>query len=245
MNFLDYPAYVMGCLGVGDILCSYNALENIGRERNRSIDVYVVHPEYARRARDIYDALDLRQVTLHCCDFSSVVARFGEGQYTVFQAFGMEVSWVKGWLWGWGLRSSIGHDNMVFFKNRSVARTETVGVSFTVNSHPTKNISPGAILKLVTGLLEEGHEVMYFGFRRETDDWLEQHFGAQLHYCPYDLRETISSMAVCRRFIGADSGMSWLAAFHRLETRILVGGAFGGLPNTFGDIPWVSIELGD
>ena len=115
MTFLDHPAYVMGCLGVGDIICSLNALENVGREKGRRITVYVCHQDYFPRAQRIYDSMDLKLVDLYYADHDQVKARWGD-QSTVFQAFGMEVSWVKGWLYAWGLREHVGHEAMVRFR---------------------------------------------------------------------------------------------------------------------------------
>lgn len=247
MNFLDYPAYVIGCLGVGDIICSLNALENIGREKGRRIDVYVVHTNYFKRVFDIYSALDLKLINLHFSDLESISNLYGEDRLTMFQAFGMEVSWVKGWLSGWGLRSSIGYEHMVNFRRQMVAKAGQVGVSFTVVSNPSKNINRESAIKVISDHLDQGNDVVYYGFNEDCDRYLVDHFGrsGRVKFCPHDLRETIDSIGSCEKFTGADSGMAWLAAFHRVPTRILVGPAFGGLPNTFGDMPWVQYEVYD
>ena len=67
-------------------------------------------------------------------------------------------------------------------------------------------------------------------------------FGDKIEYCDYDLKYTIKRIGECSEFIGADSGMAWLAAFHRVKTKILLGKT-ARISNTFRDIPWVSIEV--
>lgn len=240
MNFLDYPAYVMGCLGIGDILCALNALENLGKEKGRRIDVYVCLQDYFHRAECIYECMDLKTVKLHCADYDLVKAQWGD-QHTVFQAFGMEVSWIKEWLYGWGLRERLGHESMVRFRHDLTIVPGSVGVSFTVTSNPVKNISRNSVTELIAHLLKT-NTVTYFGYRETEDSYLLPLAAAGLAFCPHDLRETILRIGSCEKFFGADSGMSWLAAFSRVDTTILVGHGFNGIPRTFCDIPWAVIE---
>lgn len=241
MNFLEYPAYVMGCLGVGDILCSLNALENIGVEQKRRICVYVCHADYFSRVRCIYESLELKLVDLHCIDYDQVVTQWDE-RHTIFQAFGMEVSWVDGWLYGWGLRSNLGHESMVRFRRQSPMVAGSVGVSFTVKSHPVKNASRNTVLKLISQFLQTDRPVTYFGYREPEDSYLQALTANGLRICPHDLQETIARIGTCESFVGADSGMSWIAAFSRVRTTIVVGLGLQDLPQTFSAIPWVSIE---
>ncbi len=241
MNFLDYPAYVMVCLGIGDIFCSLNALENIGVEQNRRIYVYVCHADYFNRVRCIYESLDLKRVDLHCVDYDQVVAQRGE-RHTIFQVFGMEVSWVDGWLYGWGLRRNLGHESMVRFRRQSPVVTGSVGISFTVHSHPIKNASRITVLALISQFLQADRPVTYFGYREPEDSYLLALTAAGLRICPHDLHETIALIGTCESFVGADSGMAWVAAFSRVKTTIVVGRGFHPLPQTFSKIPWVSIE---
>ena len=241
MNFLDYPAYVMGCLGIGDIICSLNALENLGREKRRRILVYVCHLDYFARARCIYEALDLKLVDLQCIDYDYVKARWGD-EHTIFQAFGTEVSWVKEWLYGWGLRESLGHEAMVPFRHVPATVPGSVGVSFTLTWCPARNISRESVVTLISKLLRANKHVTYFGYRETEDDYLLPLAATGLSICPHDLSETITRIGMCETFLGADSGMAWLAVFSRVKTTILVGRSCNGMPRTHSDIPWVGIE---
>jgi hypothetical protein len=238
LHFLDYPVHVMGCLGVGDIFCSLNAMENLGIERNKKIDIWVDQKQHYQRVFDIFNSLELNHINLHFGDLNSIGKK-----YTIFQAWGMDVSWVKGWPKGWGL-NRFGSENMVKFKKESVNYLlgTRVGVSFTVNCNPKKNPSRETIIKVIQSKLDEFGEVVYYGYRKETDSFIKQHFGGDIEYCPFDLKETIKSISGCSQFVGADSGMAWIAAFLRIPTTILVGKDFGALPKTFGDIPWVEIK---
>lgn len=239
MNFLDYPHYVIGCLGVGDIICSLNALENIGRERDRRLNVYVVHQQYFKRVATLYSDLELPHIDLHLCQWP--LADIPSDDVTVFQAFGNDVSWVKAWPYGWGLRQFVGEEHMVLPKTRPQKDENLVGVSFTVVSNPAKNISPESTIKIIDGVLNEGRRVMYFGYRGDTDHFLKDHYGDRISYAG-DLAVAFAQVGTCGSFIGADSGMAWLAAFQRVPTRIVIGHSLPVFPSVFRDISWVTIE---
>lgn len=233
-HFLDYPVHVMGCLGVGDIFCSLNAMENLGIERSKKIDIWVDQKKHFQRVFDIFNSLELNHINLHFGDLNSIGKK-----YTIFQAWGMDVSWVKGWPKGWGL-NRFGSENMIKFKEQGKA--EYVGVSFGVNSNPHKKPSKETIIKTISNLLDNGKSVVYFGYRAHDEWYLKKEFGSSIEFCPFDLKETIRQIGYCKEFIGSDSGMAWIAAFHRVKTTIIVGKDFGELPKTFGDIPWVEIK---
>ena len=242
MNFLEYPVYVMKCLGVGDIICSLNLMENVGKEKSRKIELYVVRrSEYFQRVSDIYDSLDLKFVNIHSSDFETVKGK-GENEYTVFRSHTTKASWTNDWLYGCGLRECIGYNNMVKFKDRIICKNDVVGVSFTVTSSPSKNISNQSVMNVIEECIDNNKNVVYFGFRNRADKYILEKFGDKIEYCDYDLKYTIKRIGECSEFIGADSGMAWLAAFHRVKTKILIG-KMAGISNTFRDIPWVSMEV--
>ena len=244
LNILDYPKYVPKYAGIGDTICYLNMLENIGKEKSRKIELYVVRrSEYFQRVSDIYDSLDLKFVNVHFSDFKTVAGN-GENEYIVFRPpRNWNSSWTNDWLYGCGLRECIGYNNMVKFKDQIICKNDVVGVSFTIASNPSRNISNQSVINVIEECIDNNKNVVYFGFRNRADKYILEKFGDKIEYCDYDLKYTIKRIGECSEFIGADSGMAWLAAFHRVKTKILIGKSFGCIPNIFGDIPWVCIEV--
>jgi len=238
MNFLDYKYYVIGCLGVGDIICSLNALDNIGRERRRRINAVVVRPDYFSRVADIYRAMNFSNVDLQFRPWP--IPELAPDDFRIFQAWGMDVTWVKGWLYGWGLRECLGAEYMAKPRNSNTITKDLVGVSFTVVSKPIKNISPTNMVKTINKLIDSGKKVRYFGLDHTGN--IRSAFQDRISYGDSNLYETFKQIGECESFIGADSGMAWLAVFQRIPTTILVGRGLAKLPCAFGEIPWATIE---
>lgn len=240
MNFLNYKHYVISCLGVGDIICSLNALENIGREQQRQISLIAVASERFERISTLYRCLDCPHIELRLCTWP--LENVPPEDFTCFSAFGTEVSWVKGWLHHWGLRTFLGEEHMIRPRNRPKSRSAIhVGVSFTVVYDPRRNISPENTIRLIDDLLSDGKRVTYFGYRGDTDLFVKEYYGNKIGY-DGELGETFARIGECGSFIGADSGMAWIAAFQRVPTTILIGHALPELTNTFTDISWVEIR---
>ena len=241
MNFLDYPAYVIGCLGVGDIICSLNALENIGREKQRIIQLYVCHEEYKNRAFDIYNNLDTKNVNLQFLPYDKVKEQYGDN-HTVFQAFGNNVSWVDYWLKCWGLSTFTGYKNMISIRNNLDIVKNRVAISFTVTSNKDKNVSEHGIFSIIDKLINDGKNIIYFGYRGDDDINIYSRYKDKIDFCIRDINVIFDKMRTCEEFIGADSGMAWISTFSKIKTTIIIGEKLTYIPYAFSDIPWVNIN---
>lgn len=242
MSFLSKQHYVIGCLGVGDIICAINALENMGREQNRRINLHIVNKDHIARFDSIVNVVKTDHIDFHYSKWPLEIHGIKKEDYTVFQAFWMETTWVKGWGYGWGLRQFIGHEHMIMPKETQTIEQNHVGISFTVNSFPTKNITQLERCRVIDELLAQGKRVTYFGYNEKVDFFLKHRYGEKLGIGPQSLEETFKAIGTCEHFIGADSGMAWFAAFQRIPTTIMVSRTMTKLPKTFGDIPWVTIK---
>ncbi len=238
-HFLDFENYVIGCLGVGDIICSLNAIENMGREKGRKINLYLVNKEHTKRFDDIVSLMKTEHIEFHYAKWP--LDDETRSKSTIFQAFGMDVSWAAGWMRGWGLKTYNTVEHMIKPKEDQHTVSGMVGISFTVNSAPHKNVSHNERFRVIDQLLADGKKVFYFGYVEKHDFFLKHRYGDRITFAPYDLGETFKLIGQCESFVGADSGMAWLAAFQRVPTQILVGRGMTRLPKTFSEIPWVTI----
>jgi hypothetical protein len=238
LSFNRIPNYVIGCLGIGDIICSFNALENMGIEQNRIVNIYSDRKDCFNKLQTIFNNLQTTHLKLHLTDFRHLGNM--EVDYTIFQAFGMEVSWVNGWLKGWQVDRR-GYEHMIRYVG-TIKKHNKIGMSFTVNHNPTKNPSRECIRKIIKENVESN--LVYFGYiGNEQDKWIQYEFGDKVEIFDRDLQKTIDGIRSCTKFIGADSGMAWLATYEKIPTKIVVGKGFGKeLPKTFSEIPWVNVE---
>lgn len=241
MNFLEYQVYVIGCLGVGDIICSFNALENIGRERGKIIQLFVVNNEFQQRVFDIYNNFNLQFVNLTFCNYTDLVEKYGD-THTVFQAFGDNVSWVDYWLKCWGLVECVGYKNMISIKRKSDFIKDRIGISFTVTSNKEKNVTNFGIFTIIDQLIDNQKNIIYFGYRGDDDLEIYNRYNGKIEFCERNFDIMFNKMSTCEEFIGADSGMAWISAFCKIKTRVIIGEKLKYTPYAFSDIPWVSIE---
>jgi lipopolysaccharide biosynthesis glycosyltransferase len=232
MEFNKHKNYGITCFGIGDILCSLNALENMAIERGDKIVLYSLNDKYKYRVEELSNKMNLNNLIIkYSLDTDEHI------EY--FSAFGVEVTWVKDWLKCWGITRN-GSENMIKMKNLIDTRKNKIGVSFTVVSNPQKNPSKETITKIIENNIKAGKHVVYYGYKGdEADKWIREKF-PNIEYEGYELSTTISSIQECEEFFGADSGMAWIAAFARVKTTIIVGKHFAN-PRTFGDMEWTKI----
>ena len=86
--------------------------------------------------------------------------------------------------------------------------------------------------------------MFYYGYRGDkSDKWIYEEYQDKISFEKRVLSNTIKSIRECSEFIGADSGLAWVAAFARIKTRIIMGRDVGDTWfKTFEDMDWVKIE---
>lgn len=235
MNFNEHINYGITCYGIGDIVCSINALENMAIERNAILNLYVLDVSYQKRFQEIYESLETSHLKVK-------YAKDTEDHIENFSAFGMFSSWVSDWLLGWGNVTRFGQEYMVQFRDKVEQVPSKIGISFTVVSNPQKAPSKPSIIDILDDAISRGN-VHYYGYRGDTDKWIYDTYKDKITFGSYELKDTIQSIRECSEFIGADSGMAWISAFGRVKTRIIVGRGLGEhLPKTFEGMEWVTRE---
>lgn len=219
MKFNEHKKYGITCFGIGDILCSLNALENMAIERDEKLDLYVLNDDFKNRFMVLYENLNINNLNIKYEKDTKEHIEF-------FSAFPMYNSYIYDWPQCWGLKSRIGQEYMIKFKNRNTTIKNKIGVSFTITSNPSKNPSVEYICNIIDKIKIDT-DIHYYGFRNDkTDKWILDKYKSRIIFDDYDLNNTISSISECERFIGSDSGMSWIASFFGIPTNIILSSLF-------------------
>lgn len=232
--------YGAGFFGIGDIICSLNALENLAIERDFPVTLYVLNKEHEYKYKIISSLLNINYINIK-------YDKDTHDHIEYFSPFPMYQSWVLDWIKQWGNHIRYGENYMVKFNNTIDKIQNKTGISFTVNSHKHKNPSNSCIKQLIKQLLDNKHNIFYYGYKGDRDDlWIFQEFNKYIVFEDYDLSKTINSIRECNIFYGADSGMSWISAFAQNPTVILVNKKYGSeLPKTFFDMTHVKVQWED
>lgn len=237
-QFKDYEKFIMSHSSIGDIVCSLNALENLGKTENKIMNLYVNNYNNYNKVKTISDFFDLKNVLIQNVNLSEDKP---DSSFRSFSVFGMECSWVYDWPKKWESKY-YGQEHMIKAKSYATPIKDIIGISFTVNFKPEKNISEHSIKKLIDRLLKDNKKIIYFG-ARNTDTFLNEYKDmVKIMTDKDDLKDIMTNIQSCEHFYGADSGMAWLSVFSKIPTTIIVGTSFGkNLPKTFSKIDYCNI----
>ena len=240
------------CPGLGDQVCGLNVANNVGAVEGRILPLFYNFKDFLFKGKMVYDCFSFPNIEIRGLESEQKDLKLRD-----FQPWGSDTSWVRDWNRG-ALNISFDHErHMVHAKigdwNFDYGRENRIGMSFSVNSAPLKVPSKILIEAMIDKFLAEGREIIYFGYRKDFsgDEWLSRFDGkVSFPQGPID-HQMLGLLKSCGRFIGADSGVAWLAAFLRMPTTVVMNkricyDAMSALPEgykmkTFDGIPWVEV----